>query len=64
MNFCKFLFCSLNTYSSPLCVNQRHGSEIKQLSVAIGMGKKQSYIFDREVNIVWWPVAAKLHLEI
>jgi len=50
----------------PLCVNERHGSEIKQLSVAIDWdGQKATLlsIFDREVNIVWWPVAAKPRLK-
>jgi len=37
------LFVELNTYSSPLSVNEKHGSEIKQLSVAIGTGRKQRY---------------------
>jgi len=40
------------------------GSEIKQLSVAIGMARKQSYsFFGREVHILWWPAAAKPHLK-
>jgi len=38
-----FLFADLNTYSAPLTVSERHGSEIDQLSVAIGMARKQSY---------------------
>jgi len=41
--FVNSLFYPLNTYSAPLSVNERHGSEIKQLSVAIGMVRKQSY---------------------
>jgi len=35
-----FLFANLNTYSAPLRVIKRHGSEIKQLSVAIGIARK------------------------
>jgi len=38
-----FLFVDLNIYSAPLSVSERHGSEVKQLSVAIGMTRKQSY---------------------
>jgi len=39
-------------------VSKRHGSEIKQLSIAIGMARKQSYsFFGREVDVVWWSVA-------
>jgi len=61
----EMLFVDLNTCSAPLCVNERHSSEIKQLSVAIGMARKQSYsFFGREVDIVWWPVAAKPHLKL
>jgi len=37
---------------------------MKQLSVAIGMARKQSYsFFGREVDVVWWPVAAKPDLK-
>jgi len=46
-------------------VSKIHGSEIKQLSVAIGMARKQSYsFFGREVDVAWWSVAAKPHLKI
>jgi len=38
-----FLFVDLNTYSVSLSVSERHGSEIKQHSVTIGMARKQSY---------------------
>jgi len=37
-----FEFLDLNIYSAPLNVIKRHGSEIKQLSVAIAMARKQS----------------------
>jgi len=33
----------LNTYSAPLRVNKRHSSKIEQLSVTIGIARKQSY---------------------
>jgi len=59
-----FLFVNLNTYYAPLSVSERHGSEIKQLSVAIGWPKaKFLSSFGREVDVVWWPVAAKPHLK-
>ena len=55
-----FLFVDLKTCSVPLSVSERHGSEIKQLSVATGLARKQSYsFFGREVDVVWWSVAAK-----
>jgi len=38
-----FSFVDLNTYSVPLILSERHGSEIKQLSDAFGMVRKQSY---------------------
>jgi len=38
-----FLLVDLNTYSVPLSISVRHGSKIKQLSVTIGMARKQSY---------------------
>jgi len=45
-------------------VNKGHGSEIKQLSVAIGMARMHCYsFFGREVDVVWWSVAAKAHLK-
>jgi len=45
-------------------VSKRHGCEIKQLSIAIGMARKQSYFFfGREVVVVWWSAAAKPHLK-
>ena len=45
-------------------MSERHGSEIKQLSVAIGMARKQSYsLFGGEGDVVWWSVAAKPHLK-
>jgi len=57
-----FLFVDLNTYSAPLSVSERHGSEFKQLSVNMGMARKQSYYLSlAEVDIVWWPVVAKPH---
>jgi len=37
------LFVDLNTYSTPLRACERHGSEIKQLSVAIEIARKQCY---------------------
>jgi len=36
------LFVDLNIYFAPLNVSARHGSEINQLSVAVGMARKQS----------------------
>jgi len=46
----------------PLSVSERHDSEFKQLSVAIGMAKNELLSsFGREVDIVWWTVAAKPH---
>jgi len=46
-------------------MSKRHGSDIKQLSAAIGMARKQSYSFyGREVDVVWWSVAAKPRLKI
>jgi len=49
-----FLFVDLNTYSAPLSVSERHGSEFKQLSVAMRMVRKQSYNYLSlaEVDIV------------
>ena len=45
-------------------VSKRHGSEIKQLVIAIGMARKQSFFFfGREVDVVWWSVAAKPHVK-
>jgi len=38
-----FLFTDLNTYSAPLGVGERHGSDFKQLTLAIGMAIEQSY---------------------
>ena len=38
-----FVFVNWNTCTAQLSVSARHGSEIKQLSVAIGMTRKQSY---------------------
>jgi len=47
-----YLFAELNTYSAPLSVNEKHSSEIKQLSGAIVMGLKQSYyVFLAEKSI-------------
>jgi len=40
-----FLFIDLNTSFAPLSMSARHGSYIKQLSVAIGMARKKSYSF-------------------
>jgi len=39
---------------------------VKQLSVGIGLARKQSknYLSLTEVDIVWWPVAAKPHKPI
>ena len=46
-------------------MSKRHGSEIKQLSIATGMARKQSYsFFGREVDVVWWPVQAKPHVKL
>jgi len=42
------LFVDFNTYSARLSVSERHGSEIKQLSVAIGMARRQSHSFIRQ----------------
>jgi len=45
-------------------MSNRRGSEIKQLSTAIAMARNQSYsFFRREVDVVWWSVAAKPHLK-
>jgi len=41
--FVNSLFYPLNTYSSSFSVNEWHGSEIKQMSVAMEMGRKPSY---------------------
>ena len=38
-----FSFLDLNTCSAPLSLSERQGSEIKQLSDAFGMARKQSY---------------------
>jgi len=58
-----FLFVDFNTYSAPLSVSERRGSEFKPLSVAMRMVRKQSYNYLSlaEVDIVWWPVVAKPH---
>jgi len=46
-------------------VNKRNGSEIEQLSVAIGMARKQNYsFFGRDVDVVWWSVAAKAYIKL
>jgi len=37
------LISGLNTYSAPLSLSERHGSEIKQLSGAFGIARKQNY---------------------
>jgi len=43
-------------------VSKRHDSDIEQLSVAIGMARKQNYsFFGQEVDAVWWSVTAKPH---
>jgi len=59
-----FLFIDSNTHSAQLNVSERHGSEIKQLSV-IGhwYGQKVTLLsfFGPEVDIIWRPVAATLH---
>jgi len=56
----QLLFLFVDTCSAPLSVSERHGSEIKQLSAAIGMARKQSY-FGGEVDVLCWPVAARPH---
>ena len=58
-----FTFLDLNTYSAPLSLSERHGSEIKQLSDAFGMVRKQSYYLPlaEKSIIILWPVAAKPH---
>jgi len=45
-------------------VSKRQSSEIKQLSVTIGMARKKNYsFFGQEVDVVWWSVAAKQHFK-
>ena len=48
----------------PAASSKRNDSEIMQLSVAIGMARKQNhFFFGREVDVVWWSVAAKPYLK-
>jgi len=48
----------------PISVSEQHSSKFKQLNVTIGWLKaKLLSSFGQEVDIVWWPVAAKPHLE-
>ena len=46
-----FSFLDQNTYSTPLSPSERHGSEMKQLSDAFGLARKQSYYLPLAVKL-------------